>query len=214
MQDVLVNADDESSGPTHLLVPVKPLHLAKSRLLAGLDQPPAAHAALVLAMALDTVDAAREIATVVVISSDPDVTAAFTATGIEVLPDTPASGLNAALRHGEQRLRARDTPRIGALQADLPALRTEDLAAALSAASADRAYCPDLSGTGTTLLLAEPGRTLDPRFGPGSAEAHARAGAKSLLGPWETLRRDVDTKADLAAARLLGLGPRTRDLLG
>lgn len=37
--------------------------------------------------------------------------------------------------------------------------------------------------------------------------------ALPLRGAWPTLRRDVDTAADLAAAARLGLGPRTAALL-
>ncbi|MER5394660.1 2-phospho-L-lactate guanylyltransferase, partial [Saccharopolyspora sp. NPDC002686] len=149
---------------------------------------------------------AEGVAGVVVITSDPRLTAEFTAAGVDVIPDSPAAGLNAALRHGDAELRV---ARIGALQADLPALQPDDLAAALRAAGADRSFCTDRHGTGTTLLLAEPGRPLAPRFGPGSADAHAESGAKPLLGPWDSLRCDVDTEADLRAARALGLGPRT-----
>ena len=32
----------------------------------------------------------------------------------------------------------------------------------------------------------------------------------ALTGDWPSLRRDVDTRADLAAAAALGLGPATR----
>ncbi|MDI2028590.1 2-phospho-L-lactate guanylyltransferase [Saccharopolyspora sp. TS4A08] len=204
-------ADTPDSTGVHLLVPLKPLNRAKSRLLAG--RGPAGHAELVTAMALDTVAAARRargVAGVVVVSSDRALTESFTALGVEVLPDEPADGLNAALRHGDEVLRARGAFRVGALQADLPALRSGELGWALRAAGTDRSFCPDLPGDGTTLLLAEPGLPLDPRFGPGSAEAHSESGAKTLLGPWESLRRDVDTEADLTSAKTTGLGPRTR----
>ncbi|MEV6228227.1 2-phospho-L-lactate guanylyltransferase [Saccharopolyspora shandongensis] len=196
----------------YLIVPIKPLHLAKSRLLGAAGRG-AAHADLVTAVALDTVTAARRaagVAGVVVVTSDPTLTETFAAEGVEVLPDTPAAGLNAALRHGDAQLRRRGTAtRIGALQADLPALRPAELAAAIAAAGDDRSFCPDRHGTGTTLLLAERGEPLAPLFGPGSADAHADSGAKTLLGQWDSLRCDVDTEADLAAAAALGLGPHT-----
>jgi 2-phospho-L-lactate/phosphoenolpyruvate guanylyltransferase len=54
-----------------------------------------------------------------------------------------------------------------------------------------------------------PGGDLDPHFGPGSAVAHAASGARPLDGDWPSLRRDVDTPADLTAAARLGLGPRS-----
>jgi 2-phospho-L-lactate/phosphoenolpyruvate guanylyltransferase len=205
---------------THLLVPIKPLHLAKSRLLGAADggaRRRDAHEDLVTAVAWDTVTAARQaagVAEVVVVTSDPTLTVALGAEGIEVLADAPAAGLNAALRHGDEVLRRRDpTARVGALQADLPALRAEELAAALTAAGADRAFCADRHGTGTTLLLAERGTALGPRFGPGSAAAHTESGARALRGEWPSLRCDVDTEADLAQAMRLGLGRRTAELL-
>ncbi len=76
-----------------------------------------------------------------------------------------------------------------------------------------RAFVADAEGTGTTLLVAAPGVTLDPRFGGGSAARHAASGAAALDGEWPGLRRDVDTPADLAAALALGVGPATRAAL-
>ncbi len=89
-----------------------------------------------------------------------------------------------------------------ALTGDLPALRPADLALALAGlpVRARRGFVPDAAGTGTALLAAPPGVALDPRFGPGSAAAHAASGAVRLDGGWPTLRQDVDTAADLAAA--------------
>ena len=200
---------------SHLLVPIKPLHAAKSRLLGAADGgvgDARAHARLVAAVALDTVRAARRAAEaqVVVVSSDPQLTRAFTAEGVPVLPDVPAAGLNSALRHAETELCRRErVHRIGALQADLPALRPDELTRALRAAGDERAFCPDRHGTGTTLLLAAAGNPLHPSFGPGSARAHALSGAQELDGPWPSLRCDVDTAADLRAAQRIGVGPRT-----
>jgi 2-phospho-L-lactate guanylyltransferase len=68
---------------------------------------------------------------------------------------------------------------------------------------------PDLPGTGTVLLAAPAGVPLDPRFGVGSAAAHEASGARRLDGDWPTLRRDVDTADDLAAAYALGWTGRT-----
>lgn len=196
----------------YLLVPIKPLRLAKSRLL-GAGERTDEHAELVAAVACDTVLAARRtpgVTDVVAVTSDRRLNRLLAAEGVETLADAPEAGLNAALRHGDRLLRQRaSVVRTGALQADLPALRPSELGAALDAAGADRAYCPDRQGTGTTLLLAEPGRALAPRFGVGSATAHADTEAKCLDGPWPTLRCDVDTEHDLALARGLGLGPRT-----
>ncbi|MGW4498871.1 hypothetical protein ACWENR_09660, partial [Micromonospora sp. NPDC004336] len=42
----------------------------------------------------------------------------------------------------------------------------------------------------------------------------AASGALALAGVWPSLRRDVDTADDLAAAARLGLGPTTAALAG
>ena len=203
-------------------MPVKPLYRAKSRLrgVAGSDDE--SHAALALALAHDTVaaaGAARAVRRLLVVSSDPVVAAELAAVGVEVAPDVDG-GLNAALRHGAALLRARDPGApVGALQADLPALRPDELDAAVAAAGAvfaagrARTFCADAAGSGTTLLVAAGGVALDPRFGAGSAARHRASGAIALDGPWPGLRRDVDTGDDLCAAAELGLGRHTRAVL-
>ncbi|KAA2253536.1 2-phospho-L-lactate guanylyltransferase [Solihabitans fulvus] len=200
-----------------LVIPVKALGRAKSRLVGAADGgagDPDAHAALALALALDTATAAHAadvVRRVVTVTSDPAVAAELRAVGVEVLSEErPESGLNTALRLGAALLRGRD-PRsvVGALQADLPALRPEELAAAVRASAGRRAFCPDRQGTGTTLLLSAPGGDLGPRFGVGSAGAHRDSGAVALLGPWPSLRCDVDTEEDLVLAGELGLGSHT-----
>lgn len=203
-------------GPGWVAVlPVKPLALAKSRLREAL--PAAVHPGLVLAMAVDTAAAVRAcpaVVEVIVVTDDPAVRAALVPLDIRVVPDRPAAGLNAAIRHGRRAARHRAGDAL-ALTADLPALRPAELDAVLAAmrvrsaeGSAVRGYVPDAAGTGTTALLAV-GVPLRPRFGPGSAAAHAATGATALLGPWPSVRRDVDTGRDLAAAVGLGLGPRS-----
>ncbi|WP_432986676.1 2-phospho-L-lactate guanylyltransferase [Dactylosporangium sp. CA-233914] len=213
------------------VVPVKPLPAAKTRLRGAV--PEAVHPDLVLAMARDTVAAVlacRVVARVVVICDDPAVCAELTALGALCLPDAPAAGLNAALAHGAQAARRSVAPRhpadgpaaddagdvgVVALTADLPAMRPADLESALVAAAraGRRAFVPDLEGTGTVLLAAPAGEALAPHFGPGSAGAHLRSGATRLDGAWPSLRRDVDTAADLDAAARLGLGAHTGQVL-
>lgn len=205
-----------------LVVPVKPLAAAKSRLRGAADGgvgEPGAHTRLALALAHDTVAAVLAtpgVRHLVVVSSDPAVAAGFAAVGVEVVPDGPLGGLNAAYRHGAALLRARDPGcAVGALQADLPALRPAELDAAVGAALGvgGRAFCADADGTGTTFLLAAPGRELDPRFGPASARRHRESGARPLHGAWPGLRHDVDTPADLDRATALGLGQHTSAVL-
>lgn len=197
-----------------LVVPVKRLVAAKTRLRDPAGDP-SGHMRLALALTLDTVAAARtarRVRTVLVVTADRAVAATLTASGIEVADD-PLVGLNAAYDRGARLLRERDPgTAVGALQADLPALRPAELDAAITAALAGRAraFTADAEGTGTTFLLAAAGMALDPRFGGGSAARHRASGAVALDGEWPSLRCDVDTPADLSAALRLGVGAHTR----
>jgi 2-phospho-L-lactate guanylyltransferase len=63
------------------------------------------------------------------------------------------------------------------------------------------------------LLTAARGTDLAARFGIRSAAAHRESGAHELDGAWPSLRRDVDTGADLAEAAALGVGAATRTIM-
>ncbi len=192
-----------------IIVPIKPLPAAKTRLRGTV--PGAEHPDLVLAMAQDTVAAALAgpaVARVLVVCDDERVAKAMIELGADCIPDQPGQGLNAAIRHGAQQT-AGD---VAALTADLPALRAAELEEALDEV-AGRAFVPDAEGTGTVLLAARAGHRLDPHFGPGSAAAHEQSGARRLDKNWPSLRRDIDTPADLERGRELGLGPRTAEAI-
>ncbi|MFY1655283.1 2-phospho-L-lactate guanylyltransferase [Solwaraspora sp. WMMB762] len=213
-----------------VVLPVKRLAVAKSRLRGALDGVP--HEELALALARDTVAAALAcplVAEVVVVTSDPAATAALGALGARTVADPEpgapelaapeVSGLNAAVTHGAATVDA-GRP-VAALTADLPALRPAELAAALdtdtvsaldTGGAAARWFVPDAAGTGTVLLAAAVGTALRPGFGTGSAVRHQQSGAVRRGGAWPTLRRDVDTAADLADAARLGLGRYTAAL--
>lgn len=199
---------------------MKPPRVGKSR-LRGVRQADA-HAALVLALAADTLRAAVEttgVRRVLVVATEPESLTSLRELGVELVGErtsgpAPADPLNAALRTGERLLRADDPAAVvGALQADLPALRSDELAGALAESAGRRAFVADRHGTGTTLLLSAAGAPLAPRFGAGSAEAHRASGAVPLTVTAASLRSDVDTPDDLAHARALGLGKRTVTLL-
>ncbi len=203
------DTDDDWS----LVVPLKPLALAKSRLAAAAGA--RLRPRLALAFAEDTVDAVLNCARVrdvVVVTDDPAAGAALAALGARVVPDLPAEGLNAALAHGVRAVRAgRPHARVAALNADLPALRPAELTRVLDAAlNFPRAFLADAAEIGTTFLSAGPGVELEPAFGGASRLRHLSSGAVEIrLAGVDSVRRDVDTGADLEEARALGLGPRT-----
>jgi 2-phospho-L-lactate guanylyltransferase len=200
-----------------LVVPLKPLAVAKSRLAGAAG---AARPALALAFAADTVAAALACAAVrdvTVVTDDPLAGAELGALGARVVADAPAAGLNAALRHGAEQVRLRRPgSAVAALNGDLPALRPAELAAVLEEAlrAPQRAFLADAAGPGTTLLAALPGVALSPAFGGPSRARHLASGAREILLPdVPTVRQDVDTPDDLRAALAYGPGPRTAALL-
>lgn len=186
-----------------VVIPVKALPAAKSRLLPA-SSGPDEHRRLVEAIRADTIaaaGAASGVARVLLVANRP---------GLGALVQT-TPGLNGALTDAAAHASSEwPGDGVAALVGDLPALRPEELAAALDAASDDGGFVPDADGTGTTLLTALPGRRLDPRFGAGSAFAHAAA--HLVLPAGAGLRRDVDTAAELQLAVELGVGPATAAL--
>jgi len=203
-----------SSAPPHygIVVPAKPPAVAKSRLLDLGDE---ARRDLVVAFAADTIIAALQSPVVdVVLAVTDDVAFAdhLAALGAEVIPDGAADDLNGSLLQAAAELHRR-WPRlhIAAVCADLPAMRSAELTRALSAAPSHlQSFVADTERVGTTVLVAPSLEVFLPRFGVDSRAAHLADGAIEIdVVDIETLRRDVDTAADLAAAIRLGVGART-----
>ena len=199
-----------------VLVPVKPPALGKSR-LAGL--PDAQRTALATAFARDTVAAAlaaTRVAAVMVVTDDAAFAAIAAADGCATLPDGATGDLNASLVQAALEAGRRwPSYAVAAVCADLPALRAEDLDAALAQAPADgTAFVADALGEGTTTYTAGSATLFDPRFGPGSRDAHVHDGAVEVIGDLASLRQDVDDVGDLGRAMVLGVGPHTADAMG
>jgi 2-phospho-L-lactate guanylyltransferase len=211
-----------------VVIPAKDLALAKSRLAdrAGEHRPE-----LALAMLLDTVAAtvaAHRVHRVIVVTADDVIGPAVSALGATVIPDTTvvpdatvvpdtaAAGLNAACRQGIAMAIA-DEPTCGValLVGDLPALRPEELDAALHLAdSASVLVVADRDGEGTTMLAARTPSSLRPSFGAGSFARHRDLGADAAtIGPLTGIRCDVDDVVGLRFAMQVGVGAATRDVL-
>ncbi|MGV8881761.1 MAG: 2-phospho-L-lactate guanylyltransferase [Rhodoglobus sp.] len=178
-----------------IVIPVKGTPAAKSRMGTG------DNSALALAMALDTVEAALQIAPVVVVTADAE---PFRALGAQVILD-PGVGLNGAIAAALEQVNGPTAVLLG----DHPALRPAELADALAIASGyNRALVADADGEGSALTTSLDAHDL--RFGADSRARHSAEGYVELAGDWPGLRRDVDTVEQLA--RLDYLGPRTRAL--
>ncbi|MEU6573793.1 2-phospho-L-lactate guanylyltransferase [Streptomyces sp. NPDC046805] len=196
-----------------LVIPVKPLARAKSRLSDTADD--GLRPGLALAFAQDTVAAALAcpaVRDVAVVTNDALAGRELAALGAAIVADEPRGGLNAALAHAATVARtSRPASPVAALNADLPALRPLELSRVLdTAAEFPRAFLADAAEIGTTLLAAASGRELRPAFGTDSRARHRASGAAELrLDAVDSVRQDVDTGADLRAALALGVGPRT-----
>jgi 2-phospho-L-lactate guanylyltransferase len=138
-----------------VVIPAKRLAVAKTRLRPLTDALGAAHDELVLALLTDTVAAAAAcpaVTELLVVTDDPSAADVVRELGARIVPDVPDRGLNPALAYGA---RSASGDAVAALSSDLPALRPDELTAALGAAAGSaRAFVADAQGTGTTLLTA------------------------------------------------------------
>lgn len=200
-------------------MPVKTLSTAKSRM-----DPDGGGAGGILALAFfrDTataVLACRRVGEVVVATADPVIARDAGELGCTVVDDSAHPGINAAASWAASQRTG--TGPVAVIVSDLPCLTAESLEAVLDSADGlPTSFLPDADGSGTTMWLVTDGSAIAPLFGPGSAAAHAAAGAHDLTAVADDLaslrpaRRDVDTEADLVDARRLGVGPNTRAALG
>jgi 2-phospho-L-lactate guanylyltransferase len=207
-----------TQGDVGLIVAVKHLELAKTRLAAAFA--PDTREQMVLAMLVDTIIAASAVVAVraiTVVTPDGVAAEAVRELGARVLVDPTPAGhpdpLNNALSIAEAAIRA-ETPNVGVLQGDLPALQPRELAEAIGLARTNqRSFVGDRHGTGTVALFAF-GVPLRPDFGVDSARRHKNSGAVELTGRWPGLRCDIDTPDDLSQALGLGVGAATKNTVG
>lgn len=177
--------------PPIIGIPIKPFGIAKRRLEARLS--PSQRSILGTQIAAHTIDAARRLAPVVVVSADAGVQAFARRLGAESVAEatTGLDGAAAALQaHAHDRAR----PWL-LLHADLPLLEPEDVAQLICAQLAHGAVIAPSHDGGTSALGASvPLRTV---YGPGSFRRHLRL----LDSPRVVVRPgtayDLDTVADL-----------------
>lgn len=196
------------------LVPVKGWERAKTRL----DLPAAQRRALARAFALDLLDlleATSEIAETIVITDEDELLCQARPAGVSFLADPAVQEvdtLNAAI--GAGRYWAQDhhpTDRLLVIPTDLPCLTPHDLSHALEVLGQHRrAFVPDRSETGTSLLTAATPAQLVWQYGDGSAQRHRQLGLTPVTTVSDTVRLDVDTIGALQSARRRGVhGTRT-----
>lgn len=212
---------------TVAVLPVKALGLGNSRL--GLAQDERERLGEELARrALTALVEAERVDAVVVVSTDPRVRALAETCDAEVVPQrdkiriasrrvrfvdegevvsharAAALGIAAALEDGAERVLCAPI--------DCPAMTAADVDVLLrDALRPGVTVVPDRHGEGTNALVLEPPDAIEPSFGPGSRARHealaARAGAPCRMLEVPALALDVDTPADLEAARCSSPAP-------
>lgn len=170
----------------------------KTRLLAS----ERARRAIGLAMLGDVLDVCVGAGATVVVTADAAGAELARELGAETCPD-PGGGQGAAVAAA---LASVDGP-VLVVNADLPCVTADDLAALASAAGAGAALVEAADGTTNALALPGPS-AFAPLYGPGSA-ARFRAQLPAVAVDLPNLADDVDTLDDLRrlAPRC---GPRTR----
>ncbi len=200
-----------------VLVPVRGLEVAKSRLGEALDaEERRALVERLLGRTLAAAAATAGVIRVAVVSPDPEALALAAGLGAAAVRQA-GEGLNEGLAVGRAWAEASGADTLLVVPADLPAVDGARLAAVVGAGRVAAVAHPagpvvvlvsDRAGEGTNVLLLAPPDAIDFRFGPGSRAAHAAAAAAAgaayveLDGP---LVLDLDTPDDLLAAEALGL---------
>ena len=204
-----------------IVVPVKSLDLAKSRLAPALTA--GGRRALVTAMAADVLRTCRDtpgVARVRVVSADPRVGDLASRTGVELVDEytgrSRASGdpLNLAL----DRALADVAGPVGVVAADLPELRPQHLGRILAAAGRHgHSTVTDHRGAGTTMAFWTDTATARVcRFGVDSAIRYRVEGGAVAIEVGDDLgaaTRDVDVPGDLEALPGRAVGPATAGAL-
>ncbi|EKT76253.1 hypothetical protein WSS_A43700 [Rhodococcus opacus M213] len=196
-----------------VLVPIKSLRRAKSRLTIGSSS---LRSELAMAFFLDTIAALKassQVESIVVVSPDPAVGRAV-GRSCDVVSD-PELGLAEAIRAGAARLQSigHRGPAAVVLP-DLPCATARSFDALFAAASHHpRAFVSDWKGDGTTCVTAATVVLLTHHFGESSAAAHACHGFVPIELSIPDLRADVDTPSDMRRMQASELGSTTRSIL-
>lgn len=204
-----------------VVVPVKPLNRAKSRLAEVLtaDQRQS-FAEGMLRRVLTVARSVRSVTGTLVISRDQKALAIARDLGARTVQESGSPELNPALMRATQLLMNWRIDAMLVLPADLPFIDADDVAGLIRAAGnapESVVIAPDHSRDGTNALFVRPPGHLTYDYGPHSyerhlAQAHA-SGAQVVEYESENLKFDLDVPKDIADfyERLLG-GPLPREL--
>ncbi len=185
------------------VVPVKPLHLGKSRLASVLtdDERVKLNRRLLLHTII-TLRQIREINQVLVISRDPQALALARQQGAHSVQETTGSQLNRALARATEVAKRNGSQGVLVIPADLPLLTAQDIEAIIAKSSNPPVVVisPDRRNEGTNALLISPPGLMQYDFGIHSFGKHCeraqQAGARLEIFESPDLAVDIDLPED------------------
>jgi len=193
------------------IVPVKRLAAAKSRLASVLSlRQRRALVCSLLIHALDVLQATDGIEGILVVGKDRAVREIARRSGATFVHEAERDGLNRALLRAAAEAVRRGAEAVMILPADLPLLRSADIAWVLERAGRPPflMIAPDRSEQGTNLLFMAPPGLIRFSFGIRSFRRHLlaarRAGVKAKIRRRQALAQDIDRPEDLS--KICGLG--------
>jgi 2-phospho-L-lactate guanylyltransferase len=212
--------------PVWAVIPIKEVQDAKQRLsgrLSAADRRRLAQA--MISDVLETVVQVEELAGVVVVTVDPEVTALAFRLGITVFCEGARDGHTGSVMAAAQRLAAEGKAML-TMPADIPLVAADDIRAVIAARKADRSFTivPARDLQGSNAILISPADAVPVRFGDNSYFPHLDAAEAAGIEP-SVVRRagielDVDTPDDFAAlkdallANTQATGKRTAAVVG
>lgn len=187
-----------------VLVPVKPLKRAKSRLVSVLSAEQRVHLAEeTLRRTLQVVDQMPQIAGSLVISRDGRVLSMARDLGAHTVQESGAPELNDALMRATQVLSRWRAGAVLVLPADIPLINVDDLTEIIRLGQSVNTVvlATDAQRDGTNVLFVRPPGLFSYAYGENSFDRHQQlarlAGAQVRVYESERLSLDLDTPEDL-----------------
>ncbi len=193
----------------YAIIPVKPLHRAKSRLARALKAPTrAALVRSIFSRTLDVIAQVERIDGVIVVSRDLTILELARQRDAITLMESD-SGLNPAITQAAQWAAQHYARAVIVIPVDLPLITAADLDEMIDRAEEETCIviAPDRHEDGTNVLLVRPPDAIHFSYGPASFTAHRSQAAAHGLIVHEyrsaTTSFDIDVPDDLALYRLL-----------
>lgn len=186
--------------PTVAVIPVRSFSLGKQRLADALTPEQRSKLGKAMVEHVSTVVAESDLIPVLV-TADPDVATWAAGHGIPSIPD-PGEGLSVAAARGVDWA-VQSGSRWLVLHSDLPMLSYLDLKTFVAALDGGDAIAPSSDG-GTSAISSS--REIEFAFGPASFNRHLTMLTSPSVVARPGFLHDIDSPADLAAARIHPLG--------